>query len=88
MIKNSVSVNKQRSVEELNQIIVKLTKEISQLKNYIQGLGHSVPKALDSVVITLSFFFIHFYFIVHSFIFLFFFLFLLFICYFIFVIAY
>lgn len=49
MIKNSVSVNKQRSVEELNQIIAKLTKEISQLKMYIQGLGHAVPKALDSV---------------------------------------
>lgn len=50
MIKNSVSVNKQKSVEELNQIIAKLTKEIAQLKLYIQGLGHQVPKALDQVV--------------------------------------
>lgn len=48
MIKNSVTINKQKSVEELNQIIIKLTKEIAQLKLYIQGLGHAVPKGLDA----------------------------------------
>jgi hypothetical protein len=51
MIKNSVTINKQKSVEELNQIIAKLTKELAQLKLYIQGLGHAVPKGLDTVVL-------------------------------------
>jgi hypothetical protein len=54
MIKNSVSINKQKSVEELNQIIAKLTKELAQLKLFIQGLGHAVPKGLD-VVVSISF---------------------------------
>ena len=51
MIKNSVSINKQKSVEELNLIIAKLTKELAQLKLYIQGLGHVVPKGFDMSVL-------------------------------------
>lgn len=37
-IKNSVSVNKQRSIAELNSIIEKLNKELISLNAYIESL--------------------------------------------------
>jgi hypothetical protein len=41
-IKNSVSVNKQRSVEELNAIIIKLNKELAVLKEYVTILENEL----------------------------------------------
>ena len=46
-IKNSVTQNKQRSVEELNLIITRLTAELTALKRYVTSLEKELKGGLD-----------------------------------------
>jgi hypothetical protein len=47
-IKNSVTQNKQRSVEELNLIISKLTAELSSLKLYVSAVESELAQLKGS----------------------------------------